>query len=86
MENTIIIRPWQFLLMYKTYVDKVNAGINVIVSGRNTTYKVEKTKDPYKMTKEEFFAKIDRAEQQYREGKYTTCRTPEETKAWLDSL
>lgn len=33
---------------------------------------VKKKKDPTEMTKEEFFAKIERAEKQIEEGKYTT--------------
>jgi len=30
------------------------------------------TDDPTRMTKEEFFARVDRAEQQYARGEYTT--------------
>ncbi len=86
MENTLVIRPWQFLLMNKAYVDKVNAGMKVIVSGRHTTYRVEKEKDPYKMTGEELDEIIEQGMQEYREGKTISFSSSEEMHAWLDSL
>lgn len=38
------------------------------------------------MTKEEFFAKIDRSLQQAREGKVVTFDNTEDMTAWLESL
>jgi hypothetical protein len=86
MEDALIVSPWQFISRIGTYRGKINAGIKVLISGRRHSYQIEKAKDPYRMTKEEFFAKIDRAEQQYKEGKFTRVRTPEEHRAFLDSL
>lgn len=42
--------------------------------------------DPTLMTKEEFFARIDKAEKEIAEGKGITFTNPEEMNAWLNSL
>ena len=44
------------------------------------------TDDPTCMSKEEFFAKIDRAERQIAEGKGRTFTDVEQMHAWLNSL
>ena len=44
------------------------------------------TEDDTLMTKEEFFAKIDRAIDRVRAGQYTEVSTKEELTAFLDSL
>ena len=46
----------------------------------------EKTQDPTLMTKEEFFAHIDKAEQEIAEGKGITFTNREDMNAWLNSL
>lgn len=46
----------------------------------------ETQKDDTKMSKEEFFQKIDEAKQQIKEGKSTVVRTKEELHSFLDSL
>jgi hypothetical protein len=46
----------------------------------------EKTQDPTLMTKEEFFARIDKAEQEIAEGKGITFTNREDMNAWLNSL
>ena len=46
----------------------------------------EKRADSTLMTKEEFFAKIERAEQDIKEGKGTTFTNVESMHAWLNSL
>jgi hypothetical protein len=46
----------------------------------------EKTQDPTPMTKEEFFARIDKAEQEIAEGKGITFTNREDMNAWLNSL
>ncbi len=43
-------------------------------------------KDDALMTKEEFFAKIDRARAEYDEGKFIRCNTHEDLMAFLNSL
>lgn len=46
----------------------------------------EKKKDPTLMTKEEFFAKIDRAENEIKNGQYVEFSDPKKMHEWLESL
>lgn len=48
--------------------------------------KQHKKQDDTLMTKEEFFAKIDRGLEQYRQGKCRVFSDKEEMMAWLNSL
>ena len=46
----------------------------------------EKKADPTLMSKEEFFAKLDKAEESIEQGKGKTFTHPREMNAWLNSL
>jgi hypothetical protein len=46
----------------------------------------EKEADPTLMSKEEFFAKLDKAEEEIENGKGKTFTHPSEMNAWLNSL
>ena len=46
----------------------------------------EKKADPTLMSKEEFFAKLDKAEESIEQGKGKTFTHPSEMDAWLNSL
>ena len=46
----------------------------------------EKKADPRLMSKEEFFAKLDKAEESIEQGKGKTFTHPSEMNAWLNSL
>ena len=46
----------------------------------------EKQADPTLMTKEEFFARVDKAEKEIAEGKGFTFTNKDDMNAWLDSL
>ena len=46
----------------------------------------EQQSDPTLMTEEEFFAKIERAEEQYRRGEGIRFTNRDEMNAWLNSL
>jgi len=46
----------------------------------------KKKEDPTLMTKEEFFAQIDEAMEQYKQGKYISFSNMEEMDKWLDNL
>ena len=46
----------------------------------------ERQADPTLMTKEEFLANLDKAEEQYRQGKCKTFNNTEDMNAWLRSL
>ena len=46
----------------------------------------EKKSDPTLMTKEEFFARVDEAREEIRQGKGKRFSNPEEMNTWLNSL
>lgn len=46
----------------------------------------EKQTDPTLMTKEKFFARVDKAEKEIAEGKGITFTNKDDMNAWLDSL
>ena len=46
----------------------------------------EKEADPTLMTEEEFFAKLDKAEESIKKGKGTTFNHPDDMNAWLKAL
>ena len=46
----------------------------------------EQKADPTLMSKEEFFAKLDKAEESIEQGKGKTFTHPSEVNAWLNSL
>jgi hypothetical protein len=46
----------------------------------------EKEADPTLLTNEEFFARVDEAREEIRQGKGKHFSTPEEMNAWLNSL
>lgn len=46
----------------------------------------EKKADPTLLTKEEFFARIDKAEKEIAEGKGVTFKNKDDMNAWLNSL
>ena len=46
----------------------------------------EKQADPTLMTKEEFFARVDEAREQIKQGKSISFSNPQEMNKWLNSL
>ena len=62
--NPDIYRQLDIIAKDESMFDRVTKYINRIVK--------KMTPDPTCMTKEEFFARIERAEQQYARGEYTT--------------
>lgn len=46
----------------------------------------EKKADSTEMTKEEFFARVDEAREQIKQGKCVSFSDPKEMDAWLNSL
>lgn len=61
------------------------SAIKTFLEEMKIRFKTEKQDDAL-MTEEAFYAKIDRAKQQVREGKGTLVRTEEELHAYLHSL
>lgn len=48
--------------------------------------KEKQDSDPTLMTEEEFFAKLDQAEENIKQGKGTTFSNPDEMNAWLKAM
>ncbi|MBQ8443015.1 MAG: hypothetical protein IJX29_06610 [Bacteroides sp.] len=48
--------------------------------------KEKRESDPTLMTEEEFFAKLDKAEESIKKGKGTTFNHPDDMNAWLNAL
>ncbi len=84
----LIVSSREFRDKQKSYLDQVDAGAEILIRrGKNRSYKIVPVEeDDTLMSKEEFFAKIDRSLQQAKEGKVTTLNSREELLAYLDSL
>jgi antitoxin YefM len=84
----LVISTREFRDNQKNYLEKVDAGLELLIRrGKNKSYKVTPVaEDDSLMSKEAFFAKIDRALEQYKRGEYTAIRSKDELKNFLDSL
>ncbi|MDR2130157.1 MAG: type II toxin-antitoxin system Phd/YefM family antitoxin [Odoribacteraceae bacterium] len=84
----LIVSSREFRDNQKSYLDKVDEGVEILIQrGKNRAYRLVPVKeDDTLMSKEEFFAKIDRSLKEIEEGKCTRIRTNEELKAFFDSL
>ena len=76
--NAEIYRGLGELATSEDYLKRVAKYIKKLVA--------EKQADPTLMTKEEFFARVDKAEQQIDRGEGITFDNQEEMNAWLNSL
>jgi len=67
----LVVSTREFRDNQKSYLDKIDAGIELLIQrGKRKTYKIiPVSDDDTLMSKEEFFAKIDRSIQQAKEGK-----------------
>ena len=84
----LVVSTREFRDRQKSYLDKIDAGIEILIQrGKTKSYKiVPVTDDDTLMSKEAFFAKLDRAEQSIKEGKGKTVHSQDELIAYLDSL
>lgn len=84
----LIISSKEFRDKQKTYLDKVDEGVEVLVQrGKNKSYKITPVSgDDTLVSKEEFFAKLDRAMEEAKQGKVTRVNTREELVSFFDSL
>ena len=84
----LIVSTREFRDNQKSYLDKADSGMEILIQrGKKKTYKIlPVSEDDALMSKEAFFAKIDHALQQVKEGKVTKVRSMEELTAFLDSL
>ena len=84
----LVVSTREFRDRQRSYLDKVDSGMEVLIQrGRAKSYKITPvSKDDTLMSKEAFFAKIDKSLQEYEEGKFTRVTGKEELKKFLNSL
>ena len=84
----LVISSREFRDKQKSYLDRIDEGVEILIRrGKNKSYKVTAvTEDDSLVSKEEFFARVDRARQQIRDGESTKVRSKEELMAFLDSI
>ena len=90
--ETLEISAKQFREKQNSFFDMADMGRQIIIK-RNmkqsyvlTPVEEDDEEDDDFVVTPELLAKIERAEQQMREGKYTECKTIEELNNFLDSL
>ena len=81
--NTVTLNPsmmhdWEIISADESLVQRLARYMRRLVK--------EKEPDPTLMTKEEFFARVDEAERDIKEGKGFTFSNKEDMNAWLNSL
>ncbi|MBP3286030.1 MAG: hypothetical protein J6M15_03715 [Prevotella sp.] len=76
--NAEILRNLSTLAESETMLNRVAKYLRKLVKEREA--------DPTLMTKEEFFARVDEAREEIRQGKGKRFSNPEEMNAWLNSL
>lgn len=76
--NAEILRNLGTLAESETMLNRVAKYLRKLVKEREA--------DPTLMTKEEFFARVDEAREEIRQGKGKRFSNPEEMNAWLNSL
>lgn len=82
--NTMTVRDFRTNL--SANFDRVDAGERILVRRRNRVYTIVPVEDDDLTITPELQAKIDKARQEYKEGKTTTVRTHEDLDAFLESL
>lgn len=76
--NADIYRNLSIIAENETMLDKVAKYIRRVAK--------QMTDDPTCMTKEEFFARVDEAREEIRQGKGVSFKDTAEMNAWLNSL
>lgn len=84
----LVISSREFRENQKSYLDKIDEGVEILIQrGKNKSYKITPiTEDDTLMSKEEFYAKLDRSIEQAKEGKIYSVSSTEELNKFLDSL
>ena len=84
----LVISSREFRDNQKSYLDKVDDGMELLIQrGKNKSYKiVPVTNDDTLMSKEEFFAKIDKSLGEAKQGKLTRVSGLKELNSFLESL
>ena len=84
----LVVSSREFRDKQKSYLDKVDEGTDILIRrGKNKSYKITAvTTDDALMSKEDFFAKIDRSLQQAKEGKTTKVKGLQELNTFLENV
>jgi len=84
----LVISTREFRANQKSYLDKIDKGIEILIHrAGNKSYKlVPVAEDETLMSKEDFFAKIDKSIQEIKDGNFTRVETKEGLQAFLKSL
>jgi tRNA nucleotidyltransferase (CCA-adding enzyme) len=77
----------QFRENQKSFFDIADKGRQIVIKrGRKQSYILTAVEEDDFVVTPELWAKIERAEQDMREGKVTVCKTLEDNYKFLDSL
>ena len=77
----------EFRTNQRHYLDQVKQGLELLITRKKDAFKVSRVKkDDTLMTKEEFFAKIDRAKEQARQGLVYSKNPGESLDEFLDRM
>ena len=81
----LVVSTREFRDNQKSYLDKIDSGMEILIQrGKRKSYKViPVTEDDTLMSKEDFFAKIDRSLQEVKEGKVYSMLPDESLSAFL---
>lgn len=84
----LVVSSREFRAHQKNYLDKIDEGLEILIQrAGNKSYKITPvTQDDTLVSKEEFFAKIDRSVQQYAEGKFKTLEPNMDVHQFLTDL
>lgn len=84
----LVISSREFRDNQAAYFDRVDSGEEILVQrGKTRSYKIVPiAEDDKLMSKEAFFARIDQALEEVREGKGITLNSKEELMAYFDNL
>lgn len=83
----IAISSREFRTNQRHYLDQVAQGIELLITRKKDAFKISKVeKDDTLMTKEEFYAMIDRAKEQARQGLVYSPNPGESFDEFLDRM
>jgi len=84
----LVISSKEFRDNQAAYFDRADEGVEILVQrGKNKAYKIIPIQDDDTlMTKEEFFAKLDRSIQDIEEGKGIVLKSKEEFDKFFENL
>lgn len=82
--DTITVRDFRTNL--SANFDRVDAGERILVRRRNRVYTIVPVEDDDLIITPELQAKIDKARQEYKEGKTLRFESAEAVQKWMDEL